>query len=276
MDERKDRNMVQVSYPGVYIEEVPSGVRTITAVATSITAFLTTGPKVAGFAALLKVIVVSFAGETQHWWGVVWVLAALTMTVGNLTALMQDNLKRMLAFSSVAHAGYLAVAILVGTYDGAFALAFYLAIYAVTTLGAFAVVSLIEGDEEGDLSIDSYRGLGRRSPYVAGVFALTMVSLAGLPPTAGFLGKYFVFSAAMDEGYLWLVVVAVLNSLVSVYYYLRPVVAMYMQAPAVSEPIVLHRASVPVLLVVVVVVLGLGLLPMALVKNGAAAAGSLF
>ena len=103
-----------------------------------------------------------------------------------------------------------------------------------------------------------------------------MASLAGLPPTAGFLGKYFVFSAAMDEGYLWLVVVAVLNSLVSVYYYVRPVVAMYMQSPVVDEPIVVHRAIVPVLLLVVVVVLGLGLLPMPLVKNGVAAANSLF
>ena len=243
---------------------------------TSITAFLTTGPKVAGFAALLKVIVVSFAVTTQHWSGIIAILAALTMTVGNLTALMQDNLKRMLAFSSVAHAGYLAVAILVGTYDAAFALAYYLAIYSVTTLGAFAVVSLIEGDKEANLSIDSYRGLGKRSPYAAGVFALTMASLAGLPPTAGFLGKYFVFSAAMDEGYLWLVVVAVLNSLVSVYYYVRPVVAMYMQSPVVDEPIVVHRAIVPVLLLVVVVVLGLGLLPMPLVKNGVAAANSLF
>ena len=243
---------------------------------TSITAFLSTGPKMAGFAAFLKVIVVSFAATTQHWWGVIWLLAVLTMTVGNITALMQDNIKRMLAYSSVAHAGYLTMAVLAGTYDGAFGLMFYLAVYAATTLGAFAVVGMIEGKDETGLTIDSYRGLGHRSPYLAGVFALAMVSLAGIPPTAGFLGKYFIFSAAIDEGYLWLVIIAVLNSLVSVYFYLRPVVAMYMQDPAEEAPILISRATVPVLLLMVLVIVGFGLLPMALVRNSVAAAGSLF
>jgi len=243
---------------------------------TSITAFLSTGPKVAGFAAFLKVIVVSFAATTQHWWGVVWVLAVLTMTVGNITAIMQDNLKRMLAFSSVAHAGYLAVAVLVGTYDSSFGLMYYVAVYAATTLGAFGVVALIEGDEESRLDIDSYRGLARRNPYLAAVFALAMVSLAGFPPTAGFLGKYFVFSAAVNEGYIWLVVIAVLNSLISVYYYLRPVVAMYMREPADETPVLLPRVAAPVFLILVLVVLGFGIFPMALVKSSLAAAGSLF
>ena len=243
---------------------------------TSITAFLSAGPKVAGFAALLKVIVVSFAATTQHWWGIVWVLAAVTMSVGNITALMQGSVKRMLAYSSVAHAGYLAIAILVGTYDSTFGLSFYLAVYAVTTLGAFGIVSLIEGRDESGLDVESYRGLASRSPYLAAVFALAMLSLAGLPPTAGFLGKYFIFSAAIDEGYLWLVVIAVLNSLVSVYYYLRPVVAMYMQEPDQDTPVPLPGVTVPVLALVVLVVLGLGLFPMLLVKNSVAAAGSLF
>ncbi|MFB0516628.1 MAG: NADH-quinone oxidoreductase subunit N [Candidatus Neomarinimicrobiota bacterium] len=243
---------------------------------TSITAFLSTGPKVAGFAAFLKVIVISFAATTQHWWGVVWVLAVLTMTVGNITAILQDNLKRMLAFSSVAHAGYLAVAVLVGTYDSALGMMYYVAVYAATTLGAFGVVALIEGDEESNLDIDSYRGLARRNPYLAGVFALAMVSLAGFPPTAGFLGKYFVFNAAVDEGYVWLVVIAVLNSLISVYYYLRPVVAMYMQKPTDETPILLPRVAAPVFLLLVLVVLGFGIFPMALVKNSVSAAGSLF
>lgn len=242
---------------------------------TSITAFLSTGPKVAGFAAFLKIIVVSFAVTTQHWWGVVWVLAVLTMTVGNITAIMQDNLKRMLAFSSVAHAGYLAVAVLVGT-DGTFGMLYYVVVYAAATLGAFGVVALIEGEEESGLDINSYRGLARRNPYLAAVFALAMVSLAGFPPTAGFLGKYFVFSAAVDEGYIWLVVIAVLNSLISVYYYLRPVVAMYMQEPADEKPVLLPRIAAPVFLLLVLVVLGFGIFPMLLVKNSVSAAGSLF
>ena len=246
---------------------------------TSITAFLSTGPKVAGFAAFLKVIITSFAVTTQHWWGIVWVLAALTMTVGNITAIMQNNIKRMLAFSSVAHAGYLAVAILVGTYDSAFGMLFYLAVYAAATLGAFGVVALIEGEEEASLDIQGYRGLARRSPFLAAVFALAMMSLAGFPPTAGFLGKYFIFSAAVDTGntwYIWLVVIAILNSLISVYYYLRPVVAMYMQEPADETPLPVPRVAIPVFLLLVLIVLGFGIFPMTLVKSGVAAAGSLF
>jgi len=246
---------------------------------TAITAFLSTGPKVAGFAAFLKVIITSFAVTTQHWWGIVWVLAALTMTVGNITAIMQNNIKRMLAFSSVAHAGYLAIAILVGSEDSAFGMLFYLAVYAAATLGAFGVVALIEGEEEASLDIQGYRGLARRSPFLAAVFALAMVSLAGFPPTAGFLGKYFIFSAAVDTGntwYIWLVVIAILNSLISVYYYLRPVVAMYMQEPADETPLPLPRVAVPVFLLLVLIVLGFGIFPMTLVKSGVAAAGSLF
>lgn len=243
---------------------------------TSITAFLSTGPKVAGFAAFLKIIVVSFAITTQHWWGVIWVLAALTMTVGNVTAIVQQNIKRMLAYSSVAHAGYLAIAVLVGSHDSTFGLMYYLAAYAITTLSAFGIVAIIEGDDESGLDVDSYRGLARRNPYLAALFALAMVSLAGFPPTAGFVGKYFVFSAAVDEGYVWLVVIAVVNSLISVYYYLRPVVAMYMQEPADESAVSLPRVVVPVFILLVLVVLGWGIFPMTLVRSGAAAAGSLF
>jgi NADH-quinone oxidoreductase subunit N len=243
---------------------------------TPITAFLSTGPKVAGFAAFLKIIVVSFAITTQHWWGVIWILAALTMTVGNVTAIAQNNLKRMLAYSSVAHAGYLAIAVLVGTHDSAFSLMYYLAVYAITTLSAFGVVAIIEGEDESGLDIDSYRGLARRNPYLAALFALAMVSLAGFPPTAGFVGKYFVFSAAIDEGYIWLVVIAVVNSLISVYYYLRPVVAMYMYEPMDESEVSLPRIMIPVFFLLVLVVLGLGIFPMTLVRSGAAAAGSLF
>ncbi|MFC1618715.1 NADH-quinone oxidoreductase subunit N [Candidatus Neomarinimicrobiota bacterium] len=243
---------------------------------TSITAFLSTGPKVAGFAAFLKVVVVSFAITTQHWWGVIWILSVLTMTVGNITALMQGNLKRMLAFSSVAHAGYLAIAVLVGTHDSVFGMMFYLGIYAIVTLGAFGVVALLEGKDETELEVSSYEGLARRNPYLAAVFAVAMVSLAGFPPTAGFLGKYFVFSAAVDEGYIWLVVIAVINSLISVYYYLRPVVAMYMRSPVEEAKVALPGVIVPVFLLLIIVTLGLGIFPMVLVMSSTSAAWSLF
>ncbi len=245
----------------------------------SITVFLSTGPKVAGFAALLKIVIVSFASTTQHWWGVIWILAAITMTVGNITALLQNNLKRMLAFSGVAHAGYLAVAVLVGSYDAAFGLMYYVVAYAAATLAAFGVVALVEGVDETGLDIADYRGLARRNPYLSAAFALAMISLAGFPPTAGFLGKYFVFNAAVDSGntwYIWLVVIAILNSLVSVYYYLRPVVAMYMHPPSDDTPVILPQIAAPVFLLLVVVVLGFGIFPMTLVRSGLAAAGSLF
>lgn len=243
---------------------------------TSISAFLSTGPKVAGFAALLKLVVVVFAVTTRHWWGAIWVLAALTMTVGNLSALRQDNLKRMLAYSGVAHAGYLAIGILVGSLESAFGIIYYLAVYGATTLAAFGIVAAIEKDNEVGLDVTDYRGLARRNPVMAAMFALALLSLAGFPPTAGFFGKFFVFSAAVSEGYIWLVVLAVLNSLVSVYYYLRPVVAMYMETADDESPVVLPATLVPVLVLLVVVALGMGVFPMLLVSNSAVAAGSLF
>jgi NADH-quinone oxidoreductase subunit N len=189
---------------------------------------------------------------------------------------MQDNLKRMLAFSSVAHAGYLAIAVLVGTHDSVFGIMFYLGVYAIVTLGAFGVVALLEGKEETDLEVSSYRGLARRNPYLAAIFAVAMVTLAGFPPTAGFLGKYFVFNAAVDEGYIWLVVIAVINSLISVYYYLRPVVAMYMHSPTEEVKVALPGVLVPVFLLLLIVTLGLGIFPMALIMSSASAAWSLF
>jgi NADH-quinone oxidoreductase subunit N len=149
---------------------------------------------------------------------------------------------------------------------------FYLVAYGITTLAAFGIVSYLEGEEESGLDMDSYRGLARRNPYLAAGFALAMVSLAGFPPTVGFLGKYFVFTAAVEEGYIWLVVIAVLNSLVSVFYYLRPVVMMYMKAPVEEKPIPLTPLLIPVLLLLIIVVLGLGVYPELLVEGSGAAA----
>ena len=243
---------------------------------TAVTAFISTGPKVAGFAAFLKVIVVCFAVTTVHWYGILWILAALTMTVGNISALRQDNLKRMLAYSSIAHAGYLAVGLMVGTVDSALGMLYYLVAYAVTTLGAFALVATFEGADETRLDIESYKGLSRLSPLFTAIFALTMLSLAGFPPTAGFIGKFFIFSAAIDEGYLWLVIIGVLNSLVSVYYYLKPVVAMYMEPATDKSPINIPSTLIPLLVVVVLVIIILGIFPVHLVRFSTDAALVLF
>lgn len=242
---------------------------------TSITAFMSTGPKLAGFGALLKLTAVIFGVALASWWGIIWALAALSMTVGNLSALRQENIKRMLAFSSVAHAGYLAMAILVTNFDSGMGMIFYLVVYGVTTLTAFGIASLLEDDSGRPASMDSFRGLARRNPYLAAMFALVMLSLAGIPPTAGFVGKFFIFNAVLEDGYIWLVVIAVMNSLVSVYYYLRPVVAMYMEQPDVEDLIETPWPMIPVLLLFAIIALGLGLFPATLVQSSTAAVSAI-
>ncbi|MCH8327932.1 MAG: NADH-quinone oxidoreductase subunit N, partial [Candidatus Marinimicrobia bacterium] len=245
---------------------------------TAITAFLSTGPKIAGFTALLKLLAVVFSGSMMHLWQVLWVLSAVTMTVGNLAALRQENIKRMLAYSSVAHAGYLLMAILVTNYDSAFGLLYYLVVYSIATLAAFGMVSLLEHDDAEGVTMSRFDGLAGKSPVLGAMFAISMLSLAGFPPTAGFLGKFFIFNAALDAGYTLLVVIAVLNSLVSVYYYLRPIVGIYMRPADTAtgeERITIPRVVVPVLVLLVIVAIGAGLFPAPLVRLSAVAVSAI-
>jgi len=195
---------------------------------TTVTAFLCTAPKAAGFGALLKVLIIAFPEVYSQWQNIFWILAALTMSVGNISALMQSNVKRMLAFSSISHAGYLVLGVLVLDSVGISAVLFYLVIYSVMNLGSFAIISAVEKEESG-LGFEDYRGLATRHPWLAAAMTLFMISMAGFPPTAGFIAKYGLFSAAVANGYIWLVVIAVINTLVSVYYYIRLVVNMYME-----------------------------------------------
>lgn len=199
-----------------------------------ITGFMSAGPKAAGFAALIRVFSVGFSGMHADLEVLFWILAVATMTVGNIMALRQENIKRMLAFSSIAHAGYILIALVVGTSEASSAAGLYLLCYAVTNLGAFMVITLVDGSSGGSdrTMIDSYAGLGRTNPLIAVCLTLFLISLAGFPPTAGFIGKFILFKAAVLEGYYFIVVIAVLNSLVSVYYYLRVVVKMFMAEPA--------------------------------------------
>jgi NADH-quinone oxidoreductase subunit N len=150
------------------------------------------------------------------------------MTVGNVSALVQSNVKRMLAFSSISHAGFLVMGILVLNESSISALLFYLVTYSVINLGAFAIVSGAEKEESG-LEFKDYRGLAAQRPWLSAAMTVFMISLAGFPPTAGFVAKYGLFSAAIEQGYIWLVVIGVLNTLISIYYYLRLVINMYMQ-----------------------------------------------
>lgn len=198
---------------------------------TTVTAFMSTAPKAAAFAVFLRVFYTSFGDLSGGWSTILWWIAVVTMTFGNLLALRQESIKRMLAFSSITHAGYLVVALL--TYDriGASAMLFYLVVYAFMNTGAFLVAIAVnrnEDDERG-YAISDYRGLGFRRPVIAFGMLIFMLALAGIPPTAGFFGKYYIFSAAVKTGFVGLAVIGVLNSAVSVYYYLRVVVTMYMK-----------------------------------------------
>jgi NADH-quinone oxidoreductase subunit N len=203
---------------------------------TTVTAYMSVGAKAAAFAALLRVVLGALADIQVDWRPILTWLAILTMTVGNVTALLQNNLKRMLAYSSIAHAGYVLVAVVAGGSDGASAALFYLAVYSLMNLGAFGLLSLLgKGREERVLMAD-VAGLGFRQPFLGLAMAVFMLSLGGIPPMAGFMGKVYVFSVAVDAGLIPLVVVGVLNSVVSIFYYLRVTVAMYMQEPQ-GEPV---------------------------------------
>jgi len=201
---------------------------------TVITAFMSAAVKAAAFAALIRVLLLTFGGLQPVMWKVLWALSVLTMTVGNLSALLQDNVKRMLAYSSIAHAGYILVGLVSGDVLGSQASLFYLLVYAFMNIGAFGVVMLIARKEDEGYDIRHLAGIGFKYPALAGLLTLFLVSLGGIPPTAGFVGKFYLFSAAIKNGYIWLAVIGVLNSAVSIYYYLRLVVYMYM-VPAEGE-----------------------------------------
>ena len=198
---------------------------------TSVTAFMSVAPKAAGFAAFLRVFLRALPSLRGDWTMLLWVLAVLTMSVGNLVAISQRNIVRMLAYSSIAHAGYLLVGMVAGGNLGTSSVLFYLWSYAFMNLGAFAVVVLYGRAGRQNLQIEDYAGMAHRYPVLAAAMALFMFSLAGIPPTAGFVGKFYLFSAAVKAGYIWLAVIGVINSLVSVYYYLRVTVMMYMRQP---------------------------------------------
>jgi NADH-quinone oxidoreductase subunit N len=228
---------------------------------TPVTAFFSVAPKAAGFAALLRIFNFGLA-DLHALEPVIWVLAALTMSVGNIMALRQNNVKRMLAYSSISHAGYILVAVVVGGQTAVSAAIFYLVAYTLFNLGGFAVITLLEQRSGCSSEFTELAGLSKTNPYVAAVLALFMFALAGFPPTVGFLGKFYVFSAAVSQGFIWLTVIGVLNSFVSVYYYLRVIKVSYFdEAPASPLPASISPALFFVLVVAVVGTLALGLFP---------------
>jgi len=205
---------------------------------TPVTAFLSVGSKAAAFAMLLRIFLEGVPSMSADWRLLFEALAIVTMTVGNLAALTQSNLKRMLAYSSIAHAGYLLMGVVAGTPRGVSAMLIYLFIYSFMQLGAFAVIVMMRRNDVAGDELKDFSGLHFRHPLAAFAMLLFMLSLGGIPPTAGFMGKLWLFGAAIDAGYFWLAIIAVLNSAVSLYYYIRIVVFMYLKKETTgSEPV---------------------------------------
>lgn len=206
---------------------------------TTITAYMATASKSAAFVALVIVLSKMIPANTAEWAEVIEVIAIITMVLGNLIALVQDNIKRMLAYSSIAHAGYLLVGLAAGTPEGYSAVLFYLMAYTIMNVGAFGVVAFYERQQGLDFTdINNYAGLGFKRPLMGVLLSFFLFSLAGIPPFVGFIGKYMVFAAAIDAGFIALAIVGVLASAASVYYYLRPMVYMYFRDPHKDVPIV--------------------------------------
>lgn len=194
---------------------------------TSITAYMATGIKAAAFGAFLRVFYTAFIPLLANWSGMIWLIAVATMTIGNITALVQDDVKRMLAYSSIAHAGYILIPFVIGDQVSSASILFYLLVYTFMNIGAFTIVILLGRKGAENTGIESYAGLAGRHPLIALAMSIFLLSLAGIPPLAGFMGKFYVLSAAVKAQYYWLAVIGVLNSVVAVYYYLRVIMAMY-------------------------------------------------
>ena len=200
-----------------------------------VAAFMSTGPKAAAFAIFIRVYMTAFEPIASQWEGIVWICALLTMIVGNFAALSQNNIKRLLAYSSIAQAGYVLVAVAAHSQIGTQAAMFYLASYAFMQIGAFAVVTHFARQGERYLEIDQMAGLAYRQPMTAAMMVIFLLSLIGVPLTAGFFGKFYIFKAALDANLVWLTVLGLLNSAVAAYYYLRIIVVMYMHEPTPSS-----------------------------------------
>ncbi|KAF0145153.1 MAG: NADH-quinone oxidoreductase subunit N [Nitrospirae bacterium] len=238
---------------------------------TSITAFMSVGPKAAGFAVLGRVFLIAFGSVKLEWSAVLVPIAILTMGVGNIVALSQTNIKRMLAYSSIAHAGYILLGIIAGTSDGMASVLTYMLIYAFMNIGAFAVVIMLRSEGFKGDNITDYEGLSKTHPLAAALMLVFMFSLTGIPPTAGFMGKFYVFMSAINAGYTWVVIIAVMFSAISAYFYLRVVMYMYMKEPKETVQLSTSPAIGLALAITVIAVLFIGISPSTVVNLARAA-----
>ncbi len=239
---------------------------------TPVTAFFSVGPKIAGFVVLLRFLFVGSEFFSQHWAHLLAILSIVTMIVGNITALPQTNIKRLLAYSSIAHAGYALIGLVVGKDIGQLSLFIYLATYTIMNLGAFAAVIAVSNQLQSD-EIKDYAGLSKNSPYLAALLTVFLLSLAGIPPLAGFIGKFYIFSASIKEGFLDLAIAAAINSVVACFYYFNVIKTMYL-LPA-QKDIKIHPApSLNLALIVTLIfVLAIGLFPKPIIDFAANSIG---
>jgi NADH-quinone oxidoreductase subunit N len=246
---------------------------------TPVTAFISVAPKAAAFAMFMRLFLGAFAPEVEYWRIILWVASAATMIYGNVVALTQDNVKRMLAYSSIAHAGYALMGLVAANAMGAWSLMMYMLVYSFMNLGAFGFVILLESKGYAGEEIGDFAGLSRRHPAAALGMLIFMLALAGIPPTAGFMGKLYLFAAAVEGGYVVLTLIAVIMSAVSLYYYFRIVVQMYMrdgtEEDAAPAELLEDRWTEAMIAVCVVVTLVIGIYPAPVVGWAKAAAGAL-
>lgn len=233
---------------------------------TTVASFFSTAGKTAAFSAVIITLGAVFMyGNVNVFEPYLSVLAVTSMLYGSIVAIAQNNIKRMLAYSSIAHAGYLLIGLAAGNYEGIAGIIFYLSAYTFMNLGAFGVVALIEGKDETNLTFDSYTGLAKRQPLLAAMLAICMFSLAGIPPFAGFFGKYYIFIAAIKADLTWLAIIGVLSSVISVYFYLRVIVLMYFKES--ETELTIERGNYGLLSVVISVLLVIlvGIMPGSLI-----------
>jgi NADH-quinone oxidoreductase subunit N len=243
----------------------------------AVTAFMSTGVKAAAFAAFARVFLSAFEPLRGSWSEILWVVAAATMIVGTVVGVAQSNVKRMLAYSSIGHGGYLLVALLSGNEVGKGAVLFYLAAYAVTNIGAFGVIAVLDTADRPNDQVRDFAGLGNEHPGLAAAMTIFLLSLGGFPPFAGFIAKWYVFSAAIKAGYNWLAIIGVLTSVVSVFFYLRIVVMMYMTPT--ETPVrfpAIPRMAAAALAVSAALVFYLGILPTRVLDWAAASISTIF
>jgi len=242
-----------------------------------VTGFMSTGVKAAAIAGFTRVFLSALEPMIGEWAPVLWVIAAATMIVGTVLGVAQTSLKRMLAYSSIAHGGYLLIGLVAGNDIGKAAILYYLAAYALTNVGAFGVIALLGTRERANDDLRDYAGLWYSHPALATLMTIFLLSLGGFPPTAGFIGKWYIFSAAVGAGYYWLAIIGVLTSVVSVFFYLRIVVMMYMsERDARPEPAPIRRLAFTALAISVIGILYLGILPAQLIDLAQASVATIF